>query len=825
MRRFLVVLLAALFLGGPASSWARTGGGTGPEPGSTVEPDPGPTEPPGPGGRADVAVSYGGPTEVLVGDRPAFTFTVINNGPDPAESVSLSASVPPGLEDVAVVPSDPAVTCTWNPNAYGPGAPPEADAPSTRGEGGYADCPLGTMSPGTSVAVALEATRTRARELYLDAWAGGATGDENYDNNYVNTFLDADRSHPADLGLSMEAPKSPKVGDEFVISMKGVNNGPSPATDVVVRQDMPAGLDFVSASAGCTFEEGDGGPPPGPTDRPEFWNPRTVTCAIDGIPAGSGHTSEIVVQRVSGWEMWSSAWVEASNYDENYENDYSYVLIAADPSVTSDLSVTSEEPAGEVLVGEEFDLAFSLRNHGPAASGDVWFYDYLPTGLEFVSTNNDACHFDDYSIKDPAPYPGEPGAPGPEGGGGIAPPIYYGGGFIVCGFGLLDNAGVADFSVRLRRTSAYEIWNYASVGASNFDASYENNHSELRLAPDRSVVADLSVAMSAPSNPALGETFNFDVSVTNDGPSVARDVVLYDYVPEGLDFVSAAPEACTFSDYADGTAPPPGESGSYSGYRELRCDLGALDPGATVPVTLTATRTFEWEIWNGAWVTTSSYDPDWENDYAYAVIEGENPYDDCDDATGGEENDAIVTDGCPVDTGPGADDVSIEAGSGAGPREIRTGPGADDIRVSLRTPSPHRRRIHVWSGGGADVITVSVAPGSGDARVVVHSSGGNDRVYLDVAPRVRRLEIVVRTGEGDDYVSSVRYSARTRGRGWLVKGGSGADTILGGSAADLLFGGPGRDALDAGPGNDLLDGGRGRDVCLGGAGRDETRSC
>jgi Ca2+-binding RTX toxin-like protein len=123
------------------------------------------------------------------------------------------------------------------------------------------------------------------------------------------------------------------------------------------------------------------------------------------------------------------------------------------------------------------------------------------------------------------------------------------------------------------------------------------------------------------------------------------------------------------------------------------------------------------------------------------------------------------------------------------------------------------------------VITVSVAPGSGDARVVVHSSGGNDRVYLDVAPRVRRLEIVVRTGEGDDYVSSVRYSARTRGRGWLVKGGSGADTILGGSAADLLFGGPGRDALDAGPGNDLLDGGRGRDVCLGGAGRDETRSC
>ena len=790
--------------------------GSAPEPTVTPEPDP------GPGGRADISVSGDVPAAILVGDRPTLRFATTNHGPDPAQSAYLSVSVPPGLDDIVMTPSDPSVTCTWNTYSYA--MPPEADGAPSRSDGGYADCQIGTLPPGGSFSLALQVTRTRAMEVYLDASSGSYTGDENYENNYVNALIDADKTHPADLGLVMEAPKSPEVGKAFGVTMKVTNGGPSEATDIVVRQDLPTGLEFESSPDECTVDGGSGPPPPGSGPEP-FWDPRTVTCEVDALPVGSSFAFEITVQRSSGWELWSSAWVASANYDDNYENDYSYVQIAADPSVTSDLSVTADKPDTTPLVGEEFDIWFLIRNQGPATAGDVSFYDHLASELEFVSTSDDRCRWDDYSYKDPAPYPAEPGSPPSSDGGGTGAPIYYGGGFLACDLGALDSGESIELTARFRRVSAYEIWNHASVGASNFDPRYEDNYTELRLAPDKSVVADLAVTMSAPQEPAVGETFDFDISVRNDGPNTARGVVLSDYLPDGLDFVSAAPEACAFADYPDGAAPLPGESVANPGYREMRCDLGDIDPRATVGVTLTATRTFDWEIWNGAWVTSGSYDPAPDNDYAYAVLAGEDPYADCGDVKGGGEGDSVVTDECPVATGPGADDVSIEAGSGSEPREIRTGPGRDDIRLALRTPSVKKRLVEVWSGGGGDVISVTVAPGAGNARLVVHSGPGDDRVFLDVAPQVRSLEIVVKTAVGRDSVSSIRYAGRTRGRGWVVRTGTGADSLIGGDAADELFGGRGADGIDAGAGDDLLVGGRGPDGCIGGAGRDRSRSC
>ena len=598
---------------GSRPAWGQTGGGTDPDPAPTKGPEP----EPGPSGRADVSVTYDGPTQVLTGERASFDFTATNLGPDPAESMSLVVSTPPGLDDVVVVADDPAVSCTWAPYEYY-GAPPEADGPTPRSDGGYADCQAGTVAPGGSFSVTLEATRTGARELYLSAWTGSYTGDENYENNYVDVFLDADKTRPADLALVMDVSGAPTVGDVFTVESTVTNLGPTDATDVRVRQDLPPGLDFVSASDGCEYEEGGGPPPPGGSDAP-FWDPRSVDCVVETIAAGSTHTFEVEVQRVSGWELWIGAWVEGANYDENYENDYAYATLPADPSVTSDLSIESDGPTDNPAVGEAFDIAFTVRNSGPAAAGDVTFYDYLPPELEFVSSTEDSCRFDDYSYKEPTPYEGEPGAPTAPGGGGVDGPIYYGGGFLVCDLGLMGDGDQATFTARFERTSPHEIWHYASVSATNFDPTYDNNYTEFVLAPDKSVVADLAVTMDAPEDPEVGETFDFDMSVSNLGPATARDVVLSDFLPEGLDFVSVAPDSCSFSDYDDGAAPPPGESAPYYSYRELRCDLGDLEPGDSVDVTLRVTRTFEWEIWNGAWVTTNSYDPSWENDQAYAL--------------------------------------------------------------------------------------------------------------------------------------------------------------------------------------------------------------
>ena len=58
-----------------------------------------------------------------------------------------------------------------------------------------------------------------------------------------------------------------------------------------------------------------------------------------------------------------------------------------------------------------------------------------------------------------------------------------------------------------------------------------------------------------------------------------------------------------------------------------------------------------------------------------------------------------------------------------------------------------------------------------------------------------------------------------------IKGLDGNDLICGGSGKDRLVGGRGKDRLDGGAGKDTLDGGRGEDTCKGGGEADTARSC
>ena len=58
-----------------------------------------------------------------------------------------------------------------------------------------------------------------------------------------------------------------------------------------------------------------------------------------------------------------------------------------------------------------------------------------------------------------------------------------------------------------------------------------------------------------------------------------------------------------------------------------------------------------------------------------------------------------------------------------------------------------------------------------------------------------------------------------------LKGLDGNDLICGGSGKDTLVGGRGRDRLDGGAGKDTLDGGRGTDTCKGGGEADTARRC
>lgn len=811
MSRRLVIFGTLIVLGVPFPALAQT------------EPDPPPS------GTADISLTATGPATVPTGGSASFGFAVTNEGPEIAPQASFSISVPDGFADTLVTPDDPAIACTWNPYAYGS---PEAGAPEPGSEGGYASCDLGDVPPGGTVGFTLEATRIRAYQLYLSGWTGSASEDPDYSNNYVEFLLDADRSAPADLGIALGGPKQVTVGGDFQLELAVVNNGPSDATSVRATLLLPDGAEVPQPPEGCTAETSpDGGGAVAPaggeptSDPPEFWAPPTIRCEVGSLAAGATKTYSIAARRTSGWELWSSAWVAGANYDEVYDNDYAYWTAPADPSVSSDLAVSVTPPATDPLLGDTFDVSYEVTNLGPAPAGDVVLYDYLPYGLGFVATSDAGCTFEDYSSKDPAPYEGDLGAPAPVGQAEGAYPIYYGGGFLNCDHGLVEVGQTIETTITLERTSAYELYDYTSVSGSNWDPDYENNYVDTIYGPDLTTTADVATSVDAPADVAVGERFAFTLGVTNLGPNPATGVGLYDYLPPGIEPTSETlPGDCTYNgNGGEGSVPVEDTRPSYQNARELTCAFGTLDPDESRFVTIEATRTSEWEIWNSAWATSTSFDPEYENDYAYFVLPGETQWNDCsfDESSG---DDAIVTDLCPVAAGAGADTVNVEASTSGETRDVRTGAGPDRISVDVATGSTSERRIDVRAGRGNDTIDVTIAPGAGAVHVVIRGGRGADRIRVDVAPQARNVLIQILGGRGPDSVRTVRYP-RAEGVAAVIRGGAGRDVLLGGNGPDRLFGQRGLDLLDAGAGDDLLDGGRKGAVCLDGPGDDSLRSC
>lgn len=803
-----------------------------------------PEQPP-PGPEADLSLAMQAPpTTPLVGTSFQLVFTLANNGPENATDAVFSQYVPPELELVSATSSDPDDDCTPGDTGEPTTTAPPESASSPTGSGsassdsgipspGYyrdaVNCALGTMAVGESSVITVELRRVGARETYSSAWVGSALNDSNYENNYADLAFKADTANPADVGVTIDSPRSPAVGADFDYTLNVTNAGPSTAGSVTLTNPTGYGLSFVSVTPSRPGDEcriNDYSEPG--VAAPEYGGYSEIFCKLGAIEPGQAVSVSVTVNRASAYEIWNSASVQTTNYDENYDNDYASAVIPADPSVTSDLGVDMSAPAETPLVGTEFDLVINVTNNGPAASGDAWLSNYLPPGLEFVSASPaDTCSFNDYG---PYPMADSPtSAPSRESGDAYYP-IAPGG--VFCSIGSIASGDTSRVTITVTRTSAREIWNSAWVSSSNHDPDYENNYSDLLLGPDRTNPADVAVTVSAPRRPDVGADFPFTIAVTNNGPSAANDVVVTDYLPYEIEFGSVtssdASDSCSFSDGDFGEPRP--LSPSYYGAREVTCNLGTLASGESATVTIEVTRTSEYEIWNSAWATTSNFDENFENDYGSVLVEGE-PYPGAcpasgDGVKGTDGADEIVIGECYAETSRGADQVSVVPPS-AGDSTVRSGRGADSVSVDLTIGSDTRRLIDVASGRGNDYIRITVSPGASNATIQVNAGAGNDTIEVDAPAGVKLLRIVVVGGDGKDSIVWISDTSEP-GEGFAglrFRGGDGTDLLQGGFGDDRLKGGAGGDRLFGSLGDDVLRGGTGYDVCRGGPGDNVSIAC
>lgn len=423
-----------------------------------------------------------------IGETIRFTVTVDNDGPDNASGVVVADELPPGVTFVA----SSASSGSYNPNT---------------GRWNVGEIPANSSATLT-IDVSVEATlaTTNAAEVFaadqfdIDSTPGnGSPNEDDYDEV---TFVPA----MADLSLTKNVDNNrPNVGENVTFTIVVSNAGPDPASGVSVQDRLPTGLSFVSASP-----------------QAGSYNQVSGVWDLGNLSAGGSATLSLVATSTTAELVTNVAEVRTSNQldpdsspgngDPN-EDDQASVTVEGQQI---DLQLTKQVDNERPNVGDEVRFTVRVENVGPSDATGVSVRDLLPDGITLQSSNASR--------------------------GGYSPltGIWDIGSIAVDGSATLDLFAVID-----QILSDENVAEVISADQPDVDSTPDNgipSEDDQDAVPIITQVSDLSLTKTTSRDrPNVGEEFTFTVTLRNDGPDAATNIVVMDALPEGVSFVSSAP--------------------------------------------------------------------------------------------------------------------------------------------------------------------------------------------------------------------------------------------------------------------------------------------
>lgn len=359
----------------------------------------------------------------------------------------------------------------------------------------------------------------------------------------------------SELAIVTTGPAVIVSGANVPYTITVTNNGPSNATNVNVSTIVSPGLTFASNTGACAS---------------------AFPCTIGTVPAGESRT--ITATYTAGQTFSSGATVTVTSKvtatppDPVSANNTSSATSAVRAFADVDVRMTAS-PAAGVLVGDQVVYTITVTNHGPNQATGLTISDPLPAGLSFVSATTGTGSYD--------PVSG------------------------LWTIGTVPSQGTVTLTLVATVTQPGAITNTAAMTSGNEpDPDPSNNAAAVRINGDPT--SDVAVSMVASNtDPAVGDTVMFHITVTNRGPVVATNLAILDQLPAGLTFVTAAPS-----------------QGAYSSGTGL-WTIGTLAVNTSVTLDLTATATTTATQTNAASkVTHDQFDPVPANDAAAVTLHG-----------------------------------------------------------------------------------------------------------------------------------------------------------------------------------------------------------
>ncbi|MCA0294661.1 MAG: DUF11 domain-containing protein [Actinobacteria bacterium] len=422
-----------------------------------------------------------------------------------------------------------------------------------------------------------DATSTFTMTVKVDAGAGPATltnyasvsgpaADTNPDNDTDTDAVTVKDSANVRISKTADA-TSVVAGEEVTYTLTVTNDGPSDADNVHVTDALPTGLVYDSVTS-ASFTCADADP---------------IDCTLATMPAGAVRT--ITVTATVGSGVAEGATIEntanvstSSPGDDPDDNEDSASI---DVVTSADLSIEKTHSGGTILAGDNVTFDLAVHNAGPSdAIADVVVADTLPTGMSYVSNTGPwTCEAVDQTVTctldDDASVLADSDAPA-----------------------LTITALVA---ADLDPDSLVDgvLTNSAEVTSPTYDDNGDNN-SDTDTVPIE-FAADLSITKTHDAaDVRVGDDLDFTLQVTNDGPSIAREVTVTDTLPDSLEYVSATGDGWTCT--ATG--------------QEVDCTLDdPLAVGDATPITVTVTvlAAAYPSVDNTATVDATTPDPNDEN--------------------------------------------------------------------------------------------------------------------------------------------------------------------------------------------------------------------
>jgi uncharacterized repeat protein (TIGR01451 family) len=174
----------------------------------------------------------------------------------------------------------------------------------------------------------------------------------------------------ADLAITMiDSPDPVAVGDPLIYIITVSNSGPAGATNVVVTDDLPAGVTFLGASTAYTLV-GNG-----------------VMLQLGDIADGASATAIVTVQPTAVGTLNNTATVSATQpVDPRTNNNSASVRTTVAPA-QADLSIQMASTPNKAFTGMPLTYQITVNNAGPANAANVVVTDTLPGSVTFVSAS------------------------------------------------------------------------------------------------------------------------------------------------------------------------------------------------------------------------------------------------------------------------------------------------------------------------------------------------------------------------------------------------------------------------------------------------------